>query len=385
MTQLLATAPWLLLIAALPFLLRQRPSLSAYPPLPDGRTPRPDGRTPRPGNGTPLVSIIVPTHDDARRVGASLSSLLDSDYEAYEVVVVDADSTDGTREIVAALEERAPGRVRLLDAGVAPVGRSWHGWACWRGYGAARGELLLFTSPGTLHDSQLLGRAVAALAREEADLVSVYPRLTMQGFWERLIMPHIWFVLTARLPTAASVNRWQDPADAVATQHFMLFRRDAYEAVGGHERVAERDPEAATLARAVLHAGRRLFLVHGEDYLEARMYRTLGAIADELTTATPLTSRLTLPGWARTAVAWLVAATPVLFFVAPPLIMVGTVLGAVRGPPAVWALWTTALSLLFWLLVYARHRIRPAYAVAYPAGALVSSLIFARGILLQER
>jgi chlorobactene glucosyltransferase len=371
MALFIATTPWLLLIAALPFLLRQRPSLSAY---------RPVAHQP-----APLVSIIVPTHDDARRVGASLSSLLDSDYEAYEVVVVDVDSRDGTREIVAALEERAPGRVRLLDAGVAPVGRSWHGWACWRGYGAARGELLLFTTPGTLHDSQLLGRAVAALMREEADLVSVYPRLTMQGFWERLIMPHIWFVLTARLPTAASVNRWQDPVDAVATQHFMLFRRHAYEAIGGHERLAERDPEASTLARAVLDAGHRLLLVHGVDYLEARMFRTLGAIADELTTASPLTYRLSIPAWAGTAVAWLVAATPVLFFVAPPLTLAGTALGAVRGSAAVWALWTTALSLLFWLLIYARHRIRPAYAVAYPAGALVSSLIFARGILQQER
>jgi hypothetical protein len=371
MTLLLATAPWLLLIAALPFLLRQRPSLSAYPPGPTG--------------GGPLVSVIIPTHDDARRVGASLSSLLDSDHGAYEVIVVDVDSQDGTREIVAALEERAPGRVRLLDAGVAPVGRSWRAWACWRGYGVARGELLLFTTPGTLHDSDLLGRAVAARTREEADLVSVYPRLTMQGFWERLIMPHIWFVLTARLPTAWSVNRWQDPADAVATNHFMLFQREAYEAIGGHDALAEHDPEAVTLARAVLATGRRLFLVHGEDHLEARMFRTLAAIADELTAATPLAARLGIPGGARTAVAWLVALTPLLFFVAPPLALAGVVVGAVRGAGAVWALWTTGLSLLFWLLVYARHRIRPAYAVAYPAGALVSSLIFARGILQQDR
>lgn len=370
MTFLLATAPWLLLIAALPFLLRQRPSLSSYPPAGRG--------------GTALVSIIIPTHDDARRVGATLASLLDSTYPAYEVVVADSDSSDGTREIVAALEERAPGRVRLLDVGVAPVGRSERAWACSQGHGAARGELLLFTVPGTLHDSELVARAVAVLEREQAALVSAYPRLTMEGFWERLIMPHIWLVLTARLPTARAVNRWQDPVDAVATHRFMLFRRDMYEAIGGHDALAEREPEGATLARAVIGVGGRVFLVHAEDHLEARMFRTLTGIADELKAATPHTSRLAVPPWARKVVAWLLAATPVLFFVVPPVTFAAALLGIVGGAVGRWALWATGLSLVFWLLIYARHRIRPAYAVAYPAGALISSLIFARGIVQED-
>jgi cellulose synthase/poly-beta-1,6-N-acetylglucosamine synthase-like glycosyltransferase len=224
MPMLLSTLPWLLLLAVLPFLLRQRPSLAAYGPA----RPAPAGSP----ADAPMVSVIVPTHDDAGRVGACLATLLDSDYPRYEVIIADDGSQDGTREIVAALESRAPARVRLLDTGVAPVGWSTQPWSCWRAAEVARGELLLFTRPGTLHDAELLPRAVAALQRERADLVSVYPRLTMQGFWERLVMPHIWLVLTARLPSAPAVNRRQDAADAVASPHCMLFRREAYEAVG---------------------------------------------------------------------------------------------------------------------------------------------------------
>jgi chlorobactene glucosyltransferase len=370
MALFLATVPWLLLVAALPVLLRQRPSLSAYPPtLP---------------LAPPLVSVIVPTLDDARRVGASLARLLDTDYPAFEVVVADVDSGDGTREIVEALEARASDRVRLVDAGVPPVGRGWRAWACRQGFAAANGELILFTQPGTLHESGLLPRAVSVLEQEGADLVSVYPRLTMQGFWERLVMPHIWLVLTARLPTAKSVNRWQDPADALATHHFMLIRREAYEAIGGHDPVAERDPEAPTLARAVLRTGRRVFLVHGEEFLETRMYRTLAGIADELSVTASAASRWGMPAWARTVAAAAVAATPVLFFVVPPVALAASLLGLLGPSTTTWASGTTALSLLFWLVVYARHRIRPAYAVAYPAGALVSSLAFARTLLLQN-
>lgn len=372
---LLSTLPWLMVLAVLPFLLWQRPSLSAYAPVRGGRS--------GPPADAPLVSIIVPTHDDARRVGACLATLLDSDYPSYEVIVADDGSQDGTREIVAALEARAPTRVRLLDTGVAPVGWSTTAWSCWRASEVARGQLLLFTRAGTLHDAELLPRTVAVLERERADLVSVYPRLTMEGFWERLVMPHIWLVLTARLPTAPAVNRWQDPAEAVASPHCLLFRRETYEATGGHKAVGERNPEASTLARAVLTSGGRVFLVHGESHLETRMYRTLSGIANELLVATPPTAG-TSPSWLALAAAWVVAGMPLLFFVAPPVTLVASLLGLVGWPASGWALRATALSLVFWLVVYARHRIRPAYAVAYPAGALVSSLAFARGILLRE-
>lgn len=370
MTLFFAIVPWLLLLAALPLLLRQRPTLSAHPA--------------RVGPAAPFVSVIVPTKDDAARLGTCLASLLDSDYPAYEVIVADAGSEDGTREIVAALEARAAESVRLLDAGVAPVGRTWRAWACWKGYAAARGELVLFTDPGTYHDSDLLGRAVAALEGESADLVSVYPRLSMHGFWERLVMPHLWLVLSARLPTAATVNRWQDPAYALASRHFMLFRRAAYDAVGGHAQVGEREPEAATLARSVVTAGGRLFLVHGEDQLEMRMYRRLGAIADELDTGAPRSFMLG-GGIVTRALTWIVPATPLLFFVVPPTLLAGALLGFSGAATAVWSAWATGLALVFWLVVYARHRIRPAYAVAYPAGALVSSLVLARALIQEER
>jgi chlorobactene glucosyltransferase len=369
MNLILATLPWLLIVAALPVLLRQRPSLAEYAARP------PDGR--------PMVSIIVPTRNDARRIGACLATLLDTNYRPYEVIVVDCGSRDGTREIVEALEKRSPERVRLVDPGPVEGGRSWRQWACWKGYGVATGELLVFTRPGTLHDDELLGRAVSALDREAADLVSIYPRLTMRGFWDRLIMPHAWVVMTARLPTPPSVNRGRHAVDAVASPHLLLFRRGTYESVGGHGALRPWDPSSATLARAVLGEGKKVFLVHGEDYLESRMYRSFRRIADELGADAPALFSAGLPKWAVAPSSWAVALTPLLLFVVPPATLVAALLGLVRGAVAAWAFWATALCLVFWLVVYTRHRIRPAYAVAFPAGALATGYIFVRGILMR--
>ena len=53
----------------------------------------------------------------------------------------------------------------------------WYGkpWACFQGYRAARGEMLLFTDADTWHAPELLGRAVGALLKEKAGLVTVAP------------------------------------------------------------------------------------------------------------------------------------------------------------------------------------------------------------------
>jgi len=62
-------------------------------------------------SGTPDVSVVVPTYQRAAFLGASLESLLAQEGVAFEVVVVDDGSTDGTAELLAA---QADARIRPL-------------------------------------------------------------------------------------------------------------------------------------------------------------------------------------------------------------------------------------------------------------------------------
>lgn len=366
----LALIPWLLLVASLLFLIWRRPRLEDYP-----RTP----------GATPRVSIIVPTHNDAGRVGLCLSTLLGCEYPDYEVVVVDHQSVDGTREIVEALRQRTPHRLRLLRTEELPEGRPWRAWACRVGAREATGDLLLFTEPGTIHDGELLGRAVSALQAEQADLLTVQPRLTMHGFWERLVMPHIWLVLRARFPSARLVNRSRSPRNAVAHHQFLLFRRESYEGIGGHDVVGPGSVEDLAVPQAVAQAGMDVFLVHGDAYLEARMVRSFGDITTDWTAAVPPAARTTVAPWAAVFIPWVVVALPVVFFVAPPLLLALGLLTPGWGGLALWGFRTSLLALVFWLVIYAVHRIRPAYAVAYPVGALATAVLFVRSIFRHDR
>jgi dolichyl-phosphate beta-glucosyltransferase len=88
------------------------------------------------------LSVVIPTYKEARRLPATLRdvvSYLERRCEAFEVLVVDDNSPDGTGDIVRAYTARLP-QVRLI---VQP-GRLGKGAALRRGCLAAAGENVLF-------------------------------------------------------------------------------------------------------------------------------------------------------------------------------------------------------------------------------------------------
>jgi glycosyltransferase involved in cell wall biosynthesis len=84
--------------------------------------------------GQPLVSIIIPAHNEEKWIASCLESVLRDRYPHKEVIVVDDASTDNTREIL----KRFPVTV-LRDE--RPVGPSS---ARNIGVGKARGEIIVF-------------------------------------------------------------------------------------------------------------------------------------------------------------------------------------------------------------------------------------------------
>jgi glycosyltransferase involved in cell wall biosynthesis len=59
------------------------------------------------------VSFLLPVHNQADTVGATLESILAQTHADFEVVVIDDASNDGTVDILRTLEARAGGRIRV--------------------------------------------------------------------------------------------------------------------------------------------------------------------------------------------------------------------------------------------------------------------------------
>jgi chlorobactene glucosyltransferase len=360
MVDLLPALPWLAPYATLFRLANAHPNLSDVPPV----------------EGT-LVSIIIPARNEAGTIETVVRSVLASQYRPFELLVVDDCSTDETATTVERLAG-ADRRVRLVRGTPLPGG--WYGkpWACEQGFRAARGELLLFTDADTRHAPELLGRAVAALRREQADLVTVAPRQLCLGFWERVIMPQIWLLLGLRYHPGR-VNRARRPRDVIANGQFILTTRAAYEWVGGHGAVRDEVAEDLALAQTYLRHGCRLHFAFAERLMETRMYQNLRELLEGWSKNVYLGGRRSFPDEPvlRALVPVMLAAATV-FWLIPPAVLSAGALGADVAGLQVAAAVATGLSALFWALVSYGMKIPVLYGLLYPAGAAMALYIFAR-------
>ena len=322
-----------------------------------------------------MVSIIIPARNEAAVIGTVVRSVLASTYRPFELLVVDDRSTDDTAAMV---EQVTDHRVRLIRGAELPAG--WYGkpWACYQGYLAAKGELLLFTDADTKHEPELLARAVGALFHEKAGLVTVSPHQRCVTFWERVVMPQIWFLLALRYQPA-SVNRARKERDVIANGQFILATRKAYEAAGTHEAVRHEVAEDLALAQAFLRHRQKLHFAFAEQLMETRMYQGLSHLIEGWSKNIYLGGRRSFPQEpVLRALVPAMLTIALVFWLAPPAMLLASLLSPDLAAFTPAALIATGFGALFWMLVCYGMKIPFWYGLGYPLGALMALYIVLR-------
>jgi chlorobactene glucosyltransferase len=258
-------------------------------------------------------------------------------------------------------------------------------WACWQGYHAAKGDVLLFTDADTRHDPRLLGHAVGAMLQENADLLTVLPRQVMQGFWERVVLPQVFVAIQLRFHDVERIANARRPRDVIANGQFLLFPRASYEAIGGHEAVRRNVVEDLKLAQITVAEGRKVFAAHAEDLMQTRMYRSLRGIVEGWSKNLALGSRQAAPDWLRPVAPWLLGLLAFLFWVVPPVVMTVSLFIHRHGFIAGWSLTATVVSVAFWMAAHLRFRIPVLHALLFPLGAAITAFMFFRSATRGER
>ena len=333
-------------------------------------------------SGTPpLVSLVIPARNEQHNIRRCVESALATRYPAFEVVVVDDHSTDGTGAIVAELAARDD-RVRVVSP--APLPDGWFGkqWACDAGARRARGSIVGFMDADTWQAPDLVPRVVNAMDARRADLLTVAGEQEMGSFWEKLIQPQVFAILGARYGGTEIVNESRHAANKIANGQCMFFRRDAYDAMGGHGAVREKVAEDLALAQHWFLADRTVTLVLGMSQLRTRMYTSLRELADGWGKNIYAGGRDAMPrGLVGRAIFPLLLVLPGLSGVLPPVLLALGVSGIVGPALLTWAAIVVTINLLWWLLVYAALRMSPLYALLHPLGAAALLYISVRAIL----
>lgn len=219
----------------------------------------------------PMVSVLVPARDEEAAIGASLSGILASTGIAFEVVVMDDCSTDETVAIVQSIAQREA-RVRLKHASPLPAGWNGKQHACWEIAHAAKGELLCFVDADVRLTPEALSRMATFLVQTDAALVSGFPREITVTWMEWLLLPLIHFVLLGFLPITG-MRKGTDPAFAAGCGQFMMVRREAYFASGGHAAIRRTMHDGLLLPKLLRQHGYRTDLADLTSLATCRMYR----------------------------------------------------------------------------------------------------------------
>jgi hypothetical protein len=199
----------------------------------DHPSPHPAGGDGRPEAAS--VTVVVPCRNEAHAVEAAVSSLLAQDLPGLRVVAVDDRSTDGTGAILDRLAAR-DARLEVLHVATLPPGWLGKNHACAAGAARARSEWLLFTDGDVVFAADAVRRALALASARGLGHLAVLPRFVAPGFAERA------FVTAFAGLLGPAVRVWELPRPGTRAYFgvgaFNLVRRAAYQAAGGHARIA---------------------------------------------------------------------------------------------------------------------------------------------------
>ena len=338
------------------------------------------------GNLWPTVMIVVPAHNEESHIANLAASLAQQDYqgEVRAIFVLDR-CTDRTASVLReTLEQHAwSDRATIIENDACPEGWSGKTHAVWRGVRSIsvgdQPHLLLFTDADCVFEPEAIRAAVGLMSAEKVSMLSLLPTLTDRRWWERVAQPAAGIELVRQFPLD-EVNRPNNPR-RFANGQFMLFRKQFYDKLGGHEAMRAtllEDLAFARRARELTGGHRRSIGVFMADGLvRCCMYETLAEFRKGwkriyLESAYARASRLARDGY-RLVCTGIVMPTLAIVCIGASIVPMRA--GDRPLTLAMQMVGWAAIIIFLWTLgrVYKQQRLNPTWLAMYPIGAWIVS------------
>jgi succinoglycan biosynthesis protein ExoA len=190
------------------------------------------------------VSVLVPARMEAALIGETVRAMLAQRLEgAFEIIVIEGRSTDGTREILEAIAAE-DGRLRILDNPTEQTTSALN-----IGLRAAEGEFVARMDAHTHYPADYLAHGVARLRRGDVSHVSGPAIADGPSKWSRRVA----LALSTKLGTGGATFRQATGREVEVDSGFAgIWRRTTLQELGGWDEGWPQNQDAELAAR--LHA-----------------------------------------------------------------------------------------------------------------------------------
>lgn len=175
----------------------------------------------------PLVSIITPTFNHERYIGACIESMLNQTYENWEMIIINDGSSDGTGDIAQSYDDPRIQYVEQENQGIPNLAKTIN-----RGLSMASGELVTMFSGDDMWPENRLELQVPLF--EDDNVVLAFGKgvlIDSDGRKISDVRNRRWPAVTNR-PVGSMLGPML--ASNVVLQYTVLLRRSALERIGGY-------------------------------------------------------------------------------------------------------------------------------------------------------
>jgi chlorobactene glucosyltransferase len=202
-----------------------------------------------------------------------LHSLQKQDYPNFEILVLDDNSVDNTASLIAEIATEDE-RVRLIRG--VPLAGGWAGkpFACFQLAKQAKGSWLLFVDADTIHAPNMLSGVLDLALRLNPSLLSGFPHQLANSLPQKIAIPVLYFVILSWLPLWW-LQLSKKPKPSLAIGQFLLFPKEEYWKIGGHETVKSKILEDVWLGIEIIRNGGRHIAIDLSPVVSCNMYNNL--------------------------------------------------------------------------------------------------------------
>lgn len=302
------------------------------------------------------VDILVPMRNEELNVEGSLKSLLNSELLTQpKIYVLDDGSTDQTANLISEF------KVAKLIGTEPPEGWLGKNWACHNLVKAGSGKYLVFVDADVRLHPYAIASAITKMNSLGWDYISPYPKQLVGTFIEKLIQPLLQWSWIASVPLRIA-EKFPSRSMTIANGQFLIIKRSAYEASGGHLAIAGEVLDDLELARLLIAKGFKGGVADGSAVSSCRMYKS----SEELINGYTKSLWKAFGGVIGTIVAlFLLAITGIIPYLS-------------FGAPVVFIFLSRTLSAI-------KTRSNPAYALLHPLAILVLCYLILLSVLRKSR